>query len=504
MGWRWVAGLAVGLGGVGCGVDPSTLPPVVAVNIQQSDVSFDALSQSVQLTVEATDSEGHSIAPWRLVWQIGDSAVAIVENGGLVRAIGNGQTQVTATALSGIRDSILVTVEPAAEILDVQLRDSSTILLLRAGDTLPVVCLGYDRNGYALTPLAGTVQGTAQGTTCDDQVVVRSGWDTLRVRSGELERIVPYIVAVAPTVSSPDGDPLPADSTPANLIPWAPTLVRSSQGELHLYYGHYLPDSTSPILKRGHLGRYVSTDNGASFHFDGIALTRDSTPCSPRGDGIENVAIVPRAEGAGWRMYYATGGFTCYGWQVFSAISTDERTWQPEPGVRFGNGGSLPPNPPVAQKWPMGEGMVMDLLPSGEWRMIMGSYVPVVPTEDKFQITEWRSADQLSWTYLRTLLRTDDVGEDAQRSIYSPTIRQIAPGLHRMIFTGDNRNLPGGRSRLYSAVSTDLVEWQVEGVLMSSPVSDLFYSSLVDDLLVFVRFDPGRGHYLAVARVTML
>jgi hypothetical protein len=500
---RATGAVAAGLSGAACGVEPTSAPNAAEVDIPVNEVAFDALGDSFQLPVEATGDDGVPLDGSWITWQSRDPAIAVVAAGGVVIATGNGRTHVLATASGGVRDSVAIVVDQAADSVEVGLLDPSLILLGGTGVTLPVFCRGYDRNGNPFAPRAGSLHGTLQGTRCDDQIAVRSGWDTLKVRSGEVERLIPFIVAVAPSVSSPAGNRLPADSTPANLIPWAPTLVLSHQGELHLYFGHYLPDLTSPIQKRGHLGRYVSTDGGASFRYDGIVLRRDSLPCSPRGDGIENIAIVPRADGPGWRMFYAAGGFTCYGWQVFSAVSTDQDSWQPEPGVRVGNGGSLPPNPPIAQKWPTGEGMTVDRLPTGEWRMIMGSYEPVVPRVDKFQITEWRSADQIDWSYHRTLLTTDDVGSDAQRSIYSPTIREIVPGLHRMIFTGDNRNQPGGRSRLYSAVSVDLIRWQVEGVLMSSPVSDLFYSSLVGDLLVFIRFDPGIGHYIATARVTM-
>jgi hypothetical protein len=58
-------------------------------------------------------------------------------------------------------------------------------------------------------------------------------------------------------------------------------------------------------------------------------------------------------------------------------------------------------------------------------------------------------------------------------------------------------------SILGSLVSIDMVHWQVEGVLLSSATANLFYSSLVDDLLVFVRQDPGVPVYLAMARVAM-
>jgi hypothetical protein len=190
-------------------------------------------------------------------------------------------------------------------------------------------------------------------------------------------------------------------------------------------------------------------------------------------------------------MFYAGGSFDCYGWQVFSAVSTDERTWTKEAGVRIGNGGTLPPAPPVSAPWPAGEGMVTDQLPDGTWRMTVGTYEPLTPREDKFQITEWHSSDQLTWSYARSLVTTRQLPPEGQRSVYSPTLAEIAPGLWRMIFTADDRNQPGGRSRLWSAVSTNRITWQVEGEVLGAPGVEYFYSALVGDRLYTLESPQG-------------
>jgi hypothetical protein len=72
-----------------------------------------------------------------------------------------------------------------------------------------------------------------------------------------------------------------------------------------------------------------------------------------------------------------------------------------------------------------------------------------------------------------------------------------------MIFTGDDLNVPGGRSRLYSAVSLDQIAWQVEGLLMGGPATDIFYSTLVDDLLVFIRIDVGQPRFIGTVTTIM-
>lgn len=71
------------------------------------------------------------------------------------------------------------------------------------------------------------------------------------------------------------------------------------------------------------------------------------------------------------------------------------------------------------------------------------------------------------------------------------------------MFTADDRGRSGARSRLWSAVSTDGVNWQLEGELAGGPGTNLYYSSLADDQLVFLRGDDGDVLRLAMATVEM-
>ena len=147
--------------------------------------------------------------------------------------------------------------------------------------------------------------------------------------------------------------------------------------------------------------------------------------------------------------------------------------------------------------------MVTEQLPSGEWRMLVGAYEHLTPYQNKFQIIEWRSPDQVNWSYIGPILTTRDMPVGGQGTIYSPTIRQIAPGLWRMIFSGDDRFQSGWRGRVWSAVSTDERSWQLEGELMGGQQTRLWYASLVDDRLIFIREDQGDQKRLAIATVTM-
>ena len=147
--------------------------------------------------------------------------------------------------------------------------------------------------------------------------------------------------------------------------------------------------------------------------------------------------------------------------------------------------------------------MVIDQLPGGEWRMVVGGYEPIPSPPNRFEIVEYRSTDQLAWTYQGVQLAAAELPSGAQRTIYSPSIVEIVPGLWRMFFTGDDLNLAGGRSRIFSAVSTDRTQWQFEAELLGAPGTDLYYTALVGNRLYFLRQDPGQLRRLAAVTLTM-
>ena len=458
----------------------------VRVITPSDTMRFDALGEVAPLIATGIDSLGSPLPQGVSDVSIADTTVAERVDSATIRTRGNGSTVVTLT-LAGLEAQLPILVSQLSSRIEIGGADG--IVGAPRDSVMPLTCAVVDRNGYAMsgTPLVDpSASGRWTGQACDGLRLASSGFDTLRVRYGLLSATRPVALAVRPIVGPVEY--LAVDSLPGGPRPWAPTARRNSQGLLELYFAGYTPDSSGRFA--ADLYRIVSPD-GRNFSFDGIALRHDANRCDLNGSGIENIDIVPRADGPGWRMYYAGGSFECYGWQVFSAVSTDERTWTREPGVRIANGGSLPPAPPNGALWPAGEGMVTDQLPDGTWRMIVSTYEPLTPPEDKFQITEWRSADQLNWNYLRSLVTTRQLPPEGQRSAYSPTIRVVVPGLWRMIFTADDRNQPGGRSRLWSAVSVDQVHWQIEGEILGEPGLEYFYSTLVGDRLFTLRLPLG-------------
>ncbi len=486
----------------------------VVVQVQQRPVRvvtgsdslhFDAIGDVGEVVAVALDSLGHPVIGGSISnLAAEDTSVLEVVDSVTVRARGNGQT-VLRFLSAGLPGEQVASVSQVPDTIVASLPDSDGILSLGQDSLMPVQCQVLDRNGYPVA-VASTVRtssgGRWSGTTCEDLRVLRSGIDTLLIHTGSITTTLPVVLAIRPVVSAPLGGDLAVDSLPSGTGPWAPTLLRNDAGELELYFAAYDLDSVDLNHIRGHLHRLLSSD-GITFRYDGVALQLDDSLCALNGSGIENIAIVPRVEGPGWRMFYSSGSFGCYGWQVFSAVSTDRRTWTKEAGVRLTNGGSVPPDAPVSPPWPVGEGMVVEQLPGGQWRMLVGGYRRLQAPEDKFHIVEWRSSDQVNWSYVGPVFTTDEFPAAGQRSVYSPTLREFAPGLWRMIVTADNLRDPGGRSRLWSAVSTDKTHWHLEGELMGAVGTDLYYSTLVDTLLVFVRQDAGQPRHLASVRVHM-
>lgn len=463
---------------------------------------LEALGDTVRLNPAA--DPGFFDIPPVITFASSDSTVVEVSPSGLIRATGNGSAWVTAFDYSGAGDSVLVSVNQTLDSIHVELPDSLPIVSLGSGAVLPATCAAVDRNGFPLpgAPLVVSATGTVTGNSCETLVAVKSGHDTLTITSGGRSVVLPLALAVIPQVTTPVGEFAPLDSFPFDYRLWAPSARLNSQGQVEVYVTGYQYVTDSNGVGPGALHRLISND-GVSFQYDGIALDLPPPPCGLICTGIENIAIIPRSGSAGWRMLFAAGSSGTYGWQVFSAVSSDERSWTIEPGVRISNGGTVPPAQPMTPPWPVGEGIVIDRLPDGTWRMVVGGYEPVPGAAAKFQVLEYRSTDQLLWTYRAALFTTSQMPPNAQRSVYSPTLTEFAPGLWRMFVTADDLHLPGGRSRIYTAVSTDRTTWQFETQLIGGPGTNIYYSALVNDRLYFIRQDDGQLRRLAAVTVTM-
>jgi hypothetical protein len=455
---------------------------------------FTALGQTRSIVVESEDSLGNSVPNPHYQLTIGDTAVLQLVDSLTVRSHRYGTSSLRIEAGGRSVEQVAQVIQTPARV-EATLNDTNSILAVAMDSAIPLTCRVLDGEGsvMAIDPqVLPSSAGRWTGSTCSSLAAHASGLDTLRFVAGTDTAVVPVVLAIPPVVRSVV--PIVVDSLPPQVLVWAPTVRRNTNGQVEMYFAGYSPTPDSTGYLQANLYRLVSQD-GMRFAYDGMAMAHDPSYCDAVGSGIENIDIVSRSDGPGWRMFFAGGSFSCYGWQVFSAISTDERTWTREPGVRISNGSSLPPDPPNGAPYPTGEGIVTEALPDGTWRMTVGGYEPVSPIEDKFQIVEWRSSDQLHWTYSRSVITTHQLPPEGQRSAYSPTITQIAPGLWRMFFTADDRDQPNGRSRIWSAVSVDRLSWQIEGQILGAPGVEYLYSTVLDNHLYSVQ--SSQGSYIA-------
>jgi hypothetical protein len=470
----------------------------VRVLLSSDTIHFVALGETQTVQGIAVDSLGYAVSSAVAGLRVTDTTVLQQVDSITVRSHANG-VAAGSFSVSGIPVQLPIVVNQVATRVTASITFPQPILTLAQGTPVPLTCAAYDRNGWALPspPAVTSLAGTVTPGPCGQASVRASGIDSLRVQSGTVATTVPVTVAVAPIASSTLGDFVIVDSFPSDgNQPWAASARMNPQGQFEAYFALYKPDSTGQ--PRADMHRMVSAD-GVHFTYAGRVLSHDPDICSPQGSGLENMIILPRQEAPGWRMLYSAGSNLCWGWQVFSAISSDGVTWTKEPGVRLGNGGTGPGWPP----WPVGEGFTEYQDPSGQWHLIVGTEDHLQPPIDQWQVGEWRSTDQVNWSYAGVVLSTAQMPPEGAGHVYSPTIQQIAPGLWRMVFTGDNRPTPGHRSKLWSAVSSDRIRWQIEGVLMGSDNSNLYYSSLVNGRLIYLRRDDGGSVQLATATITM-
>jgi len=472
----------------------------VAVVVAPTALHFASLGLQQPFEATVTDSGGAPVQAGP-VQSLGlsDSSVAQVSSPTSIRSVGNG-TAVYRFQVGGVSGSIAVQVHQVAVELTAAGVAQDSILRPPLGSPLQVACTGVDSAGIAVAPSlisVRSVNGTVSGASCASLTVAHSGTDTLIMLSGSAVTRLPIRLAVQATVSSAAGQFLAMDSVPRGGDLWAASADTAPGGAVELRIADYMFDS-SANENLADLVRFTSVD-GVSFTYDTTLVQHGDTLDASDGRGVENSVIFPAANGAGWRMLYG-GGNDLSGWGTYSASSMDRRHWV-KTGVVIPNGYPGEVNP-------SGEGLQVDRLPDGTWRLINGAYDPTPAGVNTFSITEWLSTDQAHWVFVRTLVSVLDAPPGASRAVYAPCLRQIGPSMWRLIFTGDNwqfvnGQIVSGSSAIWSAVSSDLIHWQQEGQLLGQSGSDLFYSTLAGTRLYFLRRDTGARARVATVTLAM-
>ena len=104
-----------------------------------------ALGDTLRLSAEAFDANGHPVAGAEFAWASGDEMVATVDASGVVTAAGNGEANITAAAGSTVGSATVVVAQVAAEVTVTPGHDT-----LLVTDTVPLLAEVYDSNAFPI------------------------------------------------------------------------------------------------------------------------------------------------------------------------------------------------------------------------------------------------------------------------------------------------------------------------------------------------------------------
>ena len=176
-----------------------------SVAIVPAEATLAALGDTVRLTAEAFDANGHGVAGAEFSWESNDDAVVAVDGTGLVTAVANGTATITATAGSASGSATATVVQ---QVNSVEVTPATGFVL--PGTTLRLMAEAQDANAHvvdgaefawassdttvAVVDATGLVTGTAEG---DVEVSATSSGITGRAQL-EVLKLVPQAVVVAP------------------------------------------------------------------------------------------------------------------------------------------------------------------------------------------------------------------------------------------------------------------------------------------------------------------
>jgi len=158
--------------------------------------------------------------------------------------------------------------------------------------------------------------------------------------------------------------------------------------------------------------------------------------------------VVPLPDGC-WRMYFEAGG-TVGPNKVLSAVSDDGLQWEPEPGIRFGNG-----------EWAYGSPRCLYVEDSGRTRFRLYCHHYSFPMESGLDaqnhIVSAISDDGLKFEP-EPGVRIPQETEYEAYAVYAPEILLLEGGTYRMYYPGWSE-APDMHGRIFSAVSEDGLNW---------------------------------------------
>ena len=156
----------------------------VEVRVSPATATLTAVGDTIRLSAEALDANGHPAPGLELSWSTSDEAVATVDGNGLVSAVGAGTATIRASA-----GSLAATAEVTVEQRATRVRVSpDTASLTAVGDTVRLTAEAFDRNDHP-APAAEFTWTSLDNTvaTVDEDGLVTAvalGWTVVRAETG--------------------------------------------------------------------------------------------------------------------------------------------------------------------------------------------------------------------------------------------------------------------------------------------------------------------------------
>ena len=125
-----------------------------SITITPASATLNSVGQTVQLEAEVYDVDGAAIPDAPVVWSSNDPSVSTVDAAGLVTAVSNGTTQITATTSGSVSASARIVVDQDAGGVTIT---PASATLTSVGQTVQLEAVVYDSEGAAILRCAGSM-----------------------------------------------------------------------------------------------------------------------------------------------------------------------------------------------------------------------------------------------------------------------------------------------------------------------------------------------------------
>ena len=189
---------------------------VSAVAVSPAADTLVALGDTVRLTAEASDTNGHAVEGAEFTWASADTAVATVDAAGLATSVGAGEVEVTATASGIAGGAALTVVDPVPATVAVT---PGEVALGTLGQTAQLAAEVRDQIGRVME--SATVSWSSSDTTVAEvdasglATAAGNGKATITAASGSASgsAVVTVMQQVSSVAVSPAADTLVAGDT---------------------------------------------------------------------------------------------------------------------------------------------------------------------------------------------------------------------------------------------------------------------------------------------------